>query len=161
VAPRPRVTLVQRGVRIEPFEPADQETARAVVLAGLVEHCGALDEALNPDLDDIATAYADGTFLVARLGRALIGTGALLPRTHPTGELVRMSVRSEHRGTGVGTRIFDALLDDARARGIDRVMLETTATWTASVAFYRARGFRITHTAPSPFGDDVYLARDL
>jgi len=52
---------------IRPFRPADQEAARRLILQGLAEHFGAVDETLNPDIDDIMASYVDRghLFLVA------------------------------------------------------------------------------------------------
>ncbi|MCS6846744.1 MAG: GNAT family N-acetyltransferase [Anaerolineae bacterium] len=130
-------------VIIERFTPADQPAARALILAGLEERWGVLDPSLNPDLNDIAASYAAGAFLVARMAGRLIGTGALLPEGEGVGRIVRMSVDSRHRRHGIGARILQALLDDARARGYRTIVLETTETWDDAIAFYLRQGFRI------------------
>jgi GNAT superfamily N-acetyltransferase len=127
---------------IRPFAPADQEAARSLVLRGLAERWGWLDESKNADLDNIAATYADGVFLVARLGEELVGTGALLAEGREIGRVVRMSVARKQRRQGVGRRLLQALLAAARARGYRRVVLETTATWQDAVAFYSEQGFR-------------------
>jgi ribosomal protein S18 acetylase RimI-like enzyme len=131
------------------FRAGDQGAARALILAGLAEHWGTLDPTLNPDLDDIAVAYGAGVFLVAVVeadgAERIVGTGALQPVDATTGQIVRMSVARKARRQGIGRQILDALLDAARARGMRRVVLETTATWTGAIAFYRRAGFEITH----------------
>jgi GNAT superfamily N-acetyltransferase len=102
---------------------------------------------LNPDLNDIATTYASGIFLVATLGGQLVGTGALLPEVTPEGvhalRVVRMSVRADLRRQGLGRRILDALLAHARAQGCRLLVLETTSTWTDAVRFYARYGFQL------------------
>ena len=72
-----------------------------MILAGLVEHWGFLDATKNPDLEDIAASYAGATFLVARLGDDIVGTGALVPHQDGTAEIVRMSVAQELRRRGL------------------------------------------------------------
>ncbi len=128
---------------VEHFTPADQSAARTLILAGLEERWGVLDPALNPDLTDIAASYATGAFLVARLAGQLVGTGALLPEGEGTGRIVRMSVARSHRRCGIGARILQALLDEARTRGYRTIVLETTETWDDAIAFYMRHGFRI------------------
>ncbi|BCX05682.1 MAG: hypothetical protein KatS3mg053_3620 [Candidatus Roseilinea sp.] len=125
------------------FTPADQPAARTLILAGLQERWGVLDPSLNPDLDDIAVSYAEGVFVVARLAGQLVGTGALLPEGERIGRIVRMSVARRHRRCGIGARILQALLDEARARGYHTIVLETTETWDDAIAFYMQHGFRI------------------
>jgi len=135
------------GVRIEPLRAEDEARARALILAGLKEHWGVLDERLNPDLQHLMRAYADGVFLVAKQGREVIGTGAFRPVSETTVEVVRMSVARPMRRQGIGRQILEALCREAACRGYQQVVLETTATWQEAIAFYRAFGFRVTHQA--------------
>lgn len=129
-------------VTIRLFRRSDQAAARRLILHGLRERWGKLDETKNPDLDDIADYYSDGFFLVAGLRDEVIGTGALIPEAAGVGRIVRMSVARPWRRQGVGQRILEALLERARAAGYRRVVLETTATWEDAVAFYRRHGFQ-------------------
>ncbi len=144
-------------IRISEFEPSDQAAARRLILDGLADRWGVLDESLNPDLNDIAATYAPGVFLCAWASSVLIGTGAL--KRHPDGvaEIVRMSVARAWRRRGVGRQMATALLAAARAQGFKRVILETTATWADAIAFYLGLGFAITHHRDG----DVYFALDL
>lgn len=144
-------------ITLLPFQPADQQAVRDLILAGLAEHWGTLDPARNPDLKDIAASYTGAVFLVARQAGRIIGCGALVPRTVETAGIVRMSVAADVRRQGVGCLILTALCDHARAGGFRRVVLETTATWTEVIAFYLRFGFRITHHQD----DDVYFLLEL
>jgi GNAT superfamily N-acetyltransferase len=113
---------------IRPFRPEDQAEARALILDGLKEHWGEIDPARNPDLDDIASSYAGGFFRVAVRGGRIVATGALLPRGNGAAEIVRMSVARGERRQGIGSAVLRQLLDDARAAGCRRIILETTST---------------------------------
>lgn len=142
---------------IRPFERRDQAAAKALILEGLVEHWGALDPTLNPDLDDIAATYVDGCFLTAWQnpspsvggseggdGERLVGTGAILPEPDDEGvaRVVRMSVARDCRRRGIGRALLDALCMAAREAGYRRLVLETTATWHGVIDFYETYGFR-------------------
>ena len=117
------------------------------MIAGLGERWGWIDPTLNPDLNDIAVTYGEGVFLVGYCGNALVATGALLPEVTPGGldalRVVRMSVRADLRGQGIGRRMLDALLDVARERECGLIVLETTSTWTDAVRFYQRYGFHL------------------
>jgi GNAT superfamily N-acetyltransferase len=129
---------------IRAFSTADQPATRALVLAGLGEHWGFIDETMNPDLDDIATAYPPETslFLVVEdPSGALIGAGCLTEDDATTGRLVRMSVAASARGRGIGRRLVDALEFAARERGYTRLVCETTEDWADAVGLYLATGF--------------------
>ncbi len=147
------------NVRIRRFQPEDRAAARALGLAGLEEHWGDLDLALNPDLDDIATAYAGATFLVAEDGPGgrLVGTGALVRESGDVARIVRMTVVAGARRKDVGSRILGGLLDGARAAGCRRLVLETTEIWDAAVAFYERCGFRELGRRDG----EVYMALDI
>ncbi|MEN8183936.1 MAG: GNAT family N-acetyltransferase [Myxococcota bacterium] len=130
-----------------------------MILRGLGEHWGEVDDSLNPDLDDIGAAYSPGYFVVAWAGSALAGTGGMLPhlQSEHTVQIHRMSVATEHRRQGLGSSILTHLLDTARARGFRRVVLETTETWTEVISFYERHCFR-------PFerrDGDLYLSLKL
>jgi GNAT superfamily N-acetyltransferase len=145
------------GIVIRPFRLEDQSGTKALILEGLREHWGAIDPDRNPDLLDIAAAYAGAVFLLACRGEQIIGTGALLPRGNGTAEIVRMSVIRDMRRQGIGGLILRALLERAKAAGAKRIILETTAVWQDAVAFYQKHGFRITHYD----GGDAYFVLDL
>ena len=142
---------------IAPFRPEDQNAARTLILAGLEERWGALDEALNLDLRDIARTFREGLFLCAWVDGVLIGTGAFLPRGRATAEIVRMTVARNWRRRGVGRRIAQALLDAAARRGYRRIELETTSSWADAIAFYRGLGFVVTHHSG---GDAFFVLED-
>lgn len=130
---------------VRPFQSADQQAARELVLAGLVDHWGFLDPTLNPDLNDIAATFAGGAFLTAWLDGELVGTGGLLPAGNGDAQVVRMSVAARMRRKGIARRVLAGLLGIARQAGYRRVILETTETWAEVIAFYLSCGFRITH----------------
>ncbi len=141
-------------ITLTPFRREDQQAVRSLILAGMAEHWGAVDESLNPDLNDIAGSYAGAVFLVARQGQRVVGTGALASGLDGTAEVKRMSVAADLRRQGLGKRILTALIEQARARGCRRVILETTSTWTEVIEFYLDYGFRVTHTCE---GDTYFI----
>jgi len=63
-----------------------------------------------------------------------IGTGRLLPE----GKIGRMAVVREWRRRGVGADLLEALLDEARRRGLAEV---TLSAQLQAAEFYRAHGF--------------------
>lgn len=129
---------------IRPFDRADQEAARALILAGLGEHWGFIDETLNPDLDEIAIHYPPETadFYVVEDGDgAIIATAGLIREDDMTGRIVRMSVAQSARGRGIGKRLVSQLESAARARGYRRLVCETTHDWADAIALYTATGF--------------------
>jgi ribosomal protein S18 acetylase RimI-like enzyme len=127
---------------IRPFTPADQDAARRLILGGLAEHFGRLDETLNPDLADIWANYvANGAlFVVAEIAGVPVGTGALVPEG-AGGRLVRIAVAPTQRRRGLGRALVDHLVRAARARGWPRVLVETNHDWYDAIGLYQRYGF--------------------
>jgi GNAT superfamily N-acetyltransferase len=128
---------------IRSFEVDDQEQARWLILEGLGEHFGYLDETLNPDLDDILHTYlrAGHDFVVACMGRELVGTGALILHGEGISEMVRISTRKTYRRRGIGQAIVTYLVDVARQRGDRRIIVKTNASWHDAIHLYQRLGF--------------------
>ncbi len=142
---------------LRPFCPKDQAAAQRLILAGLEERWGYLDPTKNPDLDDIASTYANSTFLVAWRGDELVGTGALVHEARGIARIVRMSVAAPMRRRGIGALILQRLCEQAQTDGYRQIVLETTSTWDDAITFYQRRGFRIV-----AFRDgDTHLLLDL
>jgi GNAT superfamily N-acetyltransferase len=145
------------AITILPFKPEDQVEVKTLILAGLAEHWGVLDPSLNPDLNDIASTYREAIFLVAWQQARIIGTGALVPRSKRTAEIVRMSIAADMRRLGIASQILQELCRQAKTAGYERIVLETTETWDDAIGFYQHSGFKITHYLDG----DVYFALDL
>ncbi|MBX3065815.1 MAG: GNAT family N-acetyltransferase [Anaerolineae bacterium] len=142
---------------IRPFTTGDQAEVRTLILAGLGEHWGWIDETKNPDVDHISAHYAGETFLIAQLGDQVVGTGALIHEQDGAARIVRMSVDKSLRRAGIGSRILRALIAAARQRGYQRIVLETTATWDDAIDFYKRHGFRVIGV----WDGDMHFERDI
>jgi len=132
-------------VTLRPFAPVDQPALRRLVLDGLGDHWGVIDETLNPDLDDVAGWYGPlgGYTVVACAGSdgEIVGGGTLYRDDARTARLVRMTVGKALRGQGLGRRLVAHLVEEARARGYAAVVCETTATWQDAIGLYLRCGF--------------------
>jgi GNAT superfamily N-acetyltransferase len=146
---------------IRSFTGGDQDDVAKLILGGLAEHWGTVDESLNPDVDDLAGAYPDGRTVVVLLGDAIVGTGTIFPIGGGAAEIKRMSVDPAQRRRGAGRAIVDELVATARGWGVDRVVLETSAHWDEVVEFYRRCGFVLTHHHDGDYGRDAWFALEL
>lgn len=125
------------------FQQQDQQQARRLILTGLGEHFGFVDETCNPDLEDIFQTYiaAGHIFLVAEQNGELIGTGALVLHNSEMGELVRISVAPAYRRLGIGKALVQALIDLARQKGLTQLKVETNRNWDSAITLYKQFGF--------------------
>lgn len=81
------------------------------------------DEMLHRALSDIYENIRD--FFVYREEGQVMGCGALHALWGDLAEVKAMAVREERQGQGIGTRIFEACLGEARAMGLPTVFLLT------------------------------------
>ncbi len=68
--------------------------------------------------------------------------GFLVAQTGPEWELENIVVSPEFRRRGVGRALLSALLDEARARRAERVLLEVRVSNQAAIHLYRRSGFQ-------------------
>lgn len=130
-------------IRIRRFVPEDQVEARTLILKGLEEHFGLIDETLNPDLDDIAGHYLDRghAFFLALLGGELVGTGALVREAPGIGRMARITVDSARRRQGIAKLMVRHLKDWAQLHGCRRILVETNHDWHEAITLYLGEGF--------------------
>ena len=121
------------------------------------EHSFALD--VNRLLDPAVT------FVSYRDGGTVLGVAAIKELDAASGDVKSMHTAAAARGRGVGRALLSHLLDTARARGYQRVFLETGTTpgFAAARALYESAGF----TPTGPFGgypqteDNTFYLRTL
>jgi len=148
---------MKRALALREMRLDEQDTVRSLILEGLREHWGTIDETLNSDLDDLRTAYADGLVLVATESDQLVGTGTIVHRGERCAEIVRMSVAPRHRRAGLGRMLISELVAAAERWDVDRIVVETTASWTEVVQFYERCGFALTHFVDGALGRDAWF----
>ena len=71
----------------------------------------------------------------------VVGTAAVRRLAPAIGELKRMWLRPGCQGRGLGRRLMDACLDEARRLGCRALRLDTQTKLEAAVHLYRAYGF--------------------
>ena len=138
-------------------EPEESRDARQCVAAYYKE----LDERFDGGFDPGNGGYAGKPRRRTRQalphrathGRA-IGCGALKPIDISTGEIKRMWVAPRRRGLGVARRLLEALEEQARRSGYDRVVLDTNQVAAGSAGAV-PQG-RLPRRAVSAINDNPY-----
>lgn len=125
------------------FHPSDQTAVRRLILQGLGEHFGFVDETINTDLEDIQRTYVDagGAFFVAEEKDEIVGTGCLLHESETEGRIVRMSTAASRRREGIASQILREIVREAERRGLKSIVIATEPDWNDAVGFYRNNGF--------------------
>ena len=101
-------------------------------------------------------------YLVATEGDELTGYAAT--SIIDVAELQRIAVAAPHRRTGVATDLLARVEDEARAREVDRLLLEVREDNHVACTFYAARGFTELDRRPRYYADGttaVVLLKEL
>ncbi|KAM4708993.1 putative N-acetyltransferase family 8 member 5 [Discoglossus pictus] len=112
---------------------------------------------LNDDMKDIHKYYMqrDGyRFWVVESAGQVVGTVAFALSTNPKMEnhmeMKRLSVAKSHRGKGIAKALCRTLIDFARERRYETVVLETSLAMSDARWLYEKMGFRLTQTFTPP-----------
>ncbi len=118
---------------------ASLEDVEAV--AGLEERNLAVD-AWSADLvaQGIAGTLPTIRYLVAEADGQVVGH-AVASIVADIAELQRIAVDADHRRTGLASELLDAVVDESRAEGADRLLIEVREGNEGALAFYASRGF--------------------
>lgn len=125
--------------------PGDIDSARRLFL----EYSALVSEALcfqgfDAELARLPGEYAPpgGALLLARDAGVDAGCVALKRLDGGRAEMKRLFVRRAYRGAGLGRRLAEAAIAQARALGYRSLVLDTLPKLSEAVALYRRLGFR-------------------
>jgi amino-acid N-acetyltransferase len=120
----------------------DAEERDVAPLLALINGYADKDMLLRRTEESLRRALPD--FVVATLpsadgGEEIVGCGALTMLGPALGEVRSLAVRADHAGQGIGRRIVEHLLVEARERGFAEVLALTRRS-----SFFEALGFEVT-----------------
>lgn len=146
-----RLALTEAGVTLHLVRPDDWQSHRDLRLEMLLD---APDAFLTQHADVVGldesgwrARIAAQHHIQARIGGEAVGSVGLFEDPAEAGDtltLVAMYVTPRARGLRVGARLVQAVLDEALARGRDRVVLEVTSRNAPAIRLYERMGFRST-----------------
>ncbi len=68
-------------------------------------------------------------------------------------QILSLSTRPERIKQGVGRKVLEAILGEARSRGCSRATLEVSQTNDTALSLYRGAGFHVVGTRPKFYND--------
>ena len=115
------------------------------------------------DLADLEAHYwsRNGAFFVLLKDEAVIGTMALQHETDEICELCRMYLAPQYRGHGLGRRLLEHAVREARERGFKEMRLKTASVLVEAIFLYKRAGFRTVEGAVTCGNCDLVMRRML
>ena len=137
-----------QSIAVTDFAPADE--AVALAFCRQIFH----DEGWPTEFMDPAIAAGfdrpRDLFLLAKRQGAIVGCGALKELSRDEALLTRFFVASSHRGSELAARLFDVLLERARALGYTTIVLDVNRESARAIRFYQKQGMEEFIPAPHP-----------
>lgn len=103
-----------------------------------------------------------GAILIAESGHQVIGTCALLWESEGVYEVAKMAVDEPWRGSGIGRKILQFTVVEARRLGAHKLRLETSSKLPNAIHLYESVGFHHVPAHPTPYARaDVFMEMNL
>lgn len=112
-------------------------------------------------LNDPQKAILDsgGRIFFATAGERCVGCCGLIRLNEKEFEVAKMAVDPSFQGAGIGRRLLQAVIDEARSAGAHRLYLETNHVLTPAIWLYESLGFM--HIDPSRIIPSAYARADV
>jgi len=145
--------------------PAHSHTDILAVRSLFVEYAENLGvdlcfQGFQEELAGLPGAYAppDGRLLLAIDRDRAVGCVAIRNLGEGICEMKRLYVKSTYRGQGLGRRLAEAVIAEARAIGYGRMRLDSLTSLTEAAGLYRSLGFvEISPYRYNPLPDAVFM----
>jgi GNAT superfamily N-acetyltransferase len=145
--------------------PAEIDAARTL----FKEYAAALGidlayQGFAEELANLPGAYAPpaGRLLIAWVDRTAAGCVALRPMSHEICEMKRLFVRPAYRGCGLGRRLAEAIIREAKQIGYVTMRLDTIPSLDTATHLYESLGFiRRDAYYDTPVAETIFMERVL
>jgi len=156
------MTMRETEVTIREFAPGDEAAFRELNEEWIRRYfvIEPKDEAVFADPRGSILDRGGRIFLAFQDGQP-VGCCALLWMNSGEFEVAKMAVTESYRGNGIGRRILERAISEARASGASRLYLETNRKMQPAIRLYESLGFRhlpAERIVPSAYARaDVYM----
>jgi putative acetyltransferase len=121
------------------------------------------EQTTDKDLVDIEANYWDrkGAFFLLLRGEEVIGTVALHHETDVVCEICRMYLVAQYRGQGLGRRLLEHCVREAKERGFEEMYLKTASVLVEAISLYKRAGFTVVEGVEVGGNCDLVMQRSL
>ena len=163
VLSQPVPSTMPPEIRIRHYQSSDAEAFR-VLNEHWITKFFVLEEADRLVLNDPEGRILrpGGAIFIATANGVPIGTCALVPEHDGVFEVVKMAVSEEWQGRGIGRKLLEFAIAEARKMEICRLRLETSSKLPTAIHLYESVGFNHTPAHETPFvRADVFMEMDI
>jgi putative acetyltransferase len=121
-------------------------------------------QGFDQELAELPGFYSrpEGCILIAKSSGQAVGCIALKKSDDQIGEMKRLYVKPDFQGQGLGRKLTNALILEAKAIGYKRIRLDTVPSMAAAIAMYNSMGFyAIAPYRENPVPGTAYLEKTL
>jgi ribosomal protein S18 acetylase RimI-like enzyme len=106
--------------------------------------------------------WPDGEFIIAKEDDNVIGCVAIKKLENNICEMKRLFVKDEYKKKGIGKKLVEKIIEEAKSRNYERMRLDTLNTMKAALNVYYKNGFyEIEPYYNNPNNGVVYLEKIL
>ncbi len=166
-----RYARLASDYRLRPMRQRDNPAVARIIREVMTEYgavgCGFSIE--DAEVDAMFESYAGprSAFYVIEKSGAILGCGGFAPLAgadESVCELRKMYFLPDLRGTGMGTRLLQLILEDARQAGFTLMYLETLDSMSHARRLYEKHGFEVRKSAMGQTGHSAcnrFMTRQL
>lgn len=142
-------------ISIRPFQPGDARSFRELNTGWIRQHFGMEpeDEALFNDPEGRILGPGGQIFFIVD-DETPVGCCGLIPAGPGVLELIKMTIAESHRGRGLGRRLLEHAIAEARSRGAAALVLGSNTKLATAIRLYESAGFR--HMGPEEIPHSPY-----
>jgi GNAT superfamily N-acetyltransferase len=154
------------AIHLRPFKPGDEGAFRSLNEAWIAKYF-VIEAADRAVLEDPVSNILEpgGHIFMALADDTPVGCCALLRMGAGEFELAKMAVLESERGRGIGRKVLEYAIAQARKLGAERLYLETNRKLANAIHLYESVGFRHVspeQVIPSPYARaNVFMEMEL
>lgn len=105
---------------------------------------------------------AGGRIFFAKIGEEIVGTVSLIPVDEDTLELAKLAVAKQYQGLGIGSRLMEVCIQEAKKTKAKELILYTNHQLTSAHRLYEKFGFvESLHVNSKYVESDIFMKRSL
>jgi N-acetylglutamate synthase-like GNAT family acetyltransferase len=118
---------------------------------------------IDDELSNFPEKYKepDGSFLIAKENGSVIGCVGIKKLEEYICEMKRLFVKDNYKGKGIGKKLIDEIIEDAKMKNYKIMRLDTAKTMKAMSIYYKIGFYDIEPYYSNPYDNIVYLEKKL